>query len=411
MESSKSQKAIYVVISVLIAVVFWLYVDNTVAHEQDVRLYGIPVTFVGETDELAERGLMLVSGGDTKIDLRLQGRRQVVSKISRNNIRIQADVRSILTKGNQTLDYTIIYPSNVSPSSVTVVSASMYKIPVEIGELYSKTVPVVADVNGTVADGYILRECQLSPQTLTISGTEEDVSGVERAVVSVTVNKETASYNEYLDFRLLDAAGNAADKTKLRCSEDKVRVDVPIVTLKEVPLTVAFIESDGSRLENIEYSCSVDKVTLSGEKSTLEKLEEIEVAQIDLSQVLGDDTLEYDIPIPSGCINESSADTVRVNISFRGMQTETYECTNISFANVTEGYAASAITQSVNVTLRGKPEALEKITAKNIRMVVDLSDMSFASGTYTARARVYVDGTADAGAIGVYQISYRLQRT
>ena len=80
MKITKSQKAIYIVISVLIAVVFWLYVDNTGVNERDVRLYNIPITFVGEQDELADRGLMLVSGEDTTVDLRLRGRRQVVSK-------------------------------------------------------------------------------------------------------------------------------------------------------------------------------------------------------------------------------------------------------------------------------------------------------------------------------------------
>ena len=38
MKISKSQKAIYVVISVLVAVVFWLYVDNLGANESDIRL-------------------------------------------------------------------------------------------------------------------------------------------------------------------------------------------------------------------------------------------------------------------------------------------------------------------------------------------------------------------------------------
>ena len=84
MNNSKSQKAVYIVISVLVAFVFWLYVDNTGSGERDIRLYNIPVTFVGESEELADRGLMLVSGdATTTIDLRLQGRLSVISKINR----------------------------------------------------------------------------------------------------------------------------------------------------------------------------------------------------------------------------------------------------------------------------------------------------------------------------------------
>ena len=411
MKISKSQKAIYVVISVLVAVVFWLYVDNLGANESDIRLYNIPVTFVGENEELAERGLMLSSGGDTTIDLRLQGRRQVISKINKNNVKIFVDVRNISTTGIQILDYTISYPSNVSPTSVTVVSASMYKITVEVGELHSKTVQIITDIKGSVADGYMLHECTVSPETLTISGTEEDVEQVDHALVEVTLNNATASYSEYLTYNLIDTQGQIVDQSKLRCSEDKVRVEVPVVTLKELPLSVEFMESSGSRETDISYDISPKSVTVSGEESTLDKLDEIVVAQIDLSRVLGDDTLEYEIPLPGGCTNESGTDKVRVTIKFKNMQTETYECSNISFANVPDGYSATAITQSVDVTLRGKQTELDKIGSKNIRIVADLGGLSTASGTYTTRAKVYVDGTDDVGAIGAYQIGYRLQKS
>lgn len=411
MKISKSQKAIYVVISVLVAVVFWLYVDNLGANESDIRLYNIPVTFVGENEELAERGLMLSSGGDTTIDLRLQGRRQVISKINKNNVKILVDVRNISTTGIQILDYTISYPSNVSPTSVTVVSASMYKITVEVGELHSKTIQIITDIKGSVADGYMLHECTVSPETLTISGTEEDVERIDHALVEVALNNATTSYSEYLTYNLIDTQGQIVDQSKLRCSEDKVRVEVPVVTLKELPLSVEFMESSGSRETDISYDISPKSITVSGEESTLDKLDEIVVAQIDLSRVLGDDTLEYEIPLPGGCTNESGTDKVRVTIKFKNMQTETYECSNISFANVPDGYSATAITQSVDVTLRGKQTELDKIGSKNIRIVADLGGLSAASGTYTTRAKVYVDGTDDVGAIGAYQIGYRLQKS
>lgn len=411
MKSSKSQKTIYIIISILVAIVFWLYVDNTSSDEQELRLYNVPVTFVGETEELADRGLMLLSGSDTAIDLRLQGRRSVISKINKNNIIVQVDVSNIYKTGTQSLDYEIIYPSSVSSSSVTLVSASMYKISVVIGELHSKTIQILTDVNGTVPDGYMLRECIVSPQTLTISGTEEDVNAVDHALASVTLSGQTASYSEYLNYSLIDTMGNVVNPSQLRCSEDKVRVDVPIVTLKEVPLSFDFIESGGSTLDDLTYRLSIDSITLSGEETTLNHLETIEVSEIDLSQILGDDTLEYEIPIPSGCTNESGVDTVKVTIKWNDLKTETFECTNISFTNVTEGYTPTAVTQSVNVTLRGKQAELDKVNAKNIRLVVDLLEISSASGTYTTKAKVYVDGTADVGAIGTYQISYRLQKS
>ncbi len=411
MKISKSQKVVYAVISVLIAVVLWMYVDNLGANESETRLYNVPVTFVGEKEELADRGLMLTTGGDTTLDLRLQGRRQVIAKINKSNIKVLADVRNITSTGSHILDYTISYPSNVSPASVVISSASIYKIPVEVGELHSKTIQIVADVKGSVPDGYMLHECIVSPETLEISGTQADVEQIDHALVRVTLNNTTASYSEYLTYDLIDTQGNVANGKKLRCSEDKVRVEVPVVTLKELPVVAEFTESSGSREEDISYEISPASIVISGEESTLNKLEQIVVAQIDLSKVLGDDTLEYEIPLPGGCVNESGTDTAKVTIKFKNMQTETYECSNISFANIPDGYSAVAITQSMDITLRGKQAELEKISAKNIRVVADLTDLSAANGTYTAKAKVYIDGAEDVGAIGSYQIGYRLRKS
>lgn len=412
MKISKSQRAIYIAISILAAIIFWFYVDNTGSNERDIRLYNVPVTFVGAEDELAEHGLMIVSGDDTTIDLRLRGRRQIISRINKNNIEVQVDVSTILSTGSHTLNYSIVYPDSVSSSSVTVVSASLYTVTVEVDELYTKTIEVVADVSGSLPDGYMLHECALSPSSLTVSGTKEEVEMVDHALVKVALNNTTTSYSEYLGYDLIDVEGNiVADTKHLRCSEEKVRVEIPIVTLKEVPLKVQFIESGGSEESDISYEISPKTITISGEDSTLDKIDSIVLSEIDLSQVMGDDTIEYEIPIPGSCFNESGTDTATVTIKFHNMQTKTLACSNIVFINEPDGYTASAVTQSVNVTIRGKQSDLDKITAQNVRIVADLSDMSSTSGVYTVKAKVYVDGVTDAGAIGTYQIGCRLQKT
>ncbi len=410
MNNSKSQKAVYIVISILVAFVFWLYVDNTGSGERDIRLYNIPVTFVGESEELADRGLMLVSGDDATIDLRLQGRLPVISKINKNNIRIQVDVSNIVSTGTHTLNYKVIYPDNVSQNSVSIVSASLYAVTVEVGELCSRSIEIIADVNGAVADGYMLHKCEITPEKLVISGREEDVNKIDHALVEITLQNTTTSYSEYLHYTLIDTDGNAVKNDKLQVSEDKVRVEVPVVILREIPLDVEFIENGGSSKADIDYTIVPESIMISGEEHTLDKLQAIILEKIDLSRLIGDETLEFDIPVPGGCINESGTNTAKVKIRFKDVATRTYECGNITFINVPEGYTTTAVTRAIDVTLRGKQAALDQLNAENIRIVVDLSDKTPANGTYTEKAKVYVEGSADIGAIGTYQIGYRLKK-
>jgi hypothetical protein len=85
--------------------------------------------------------------------------------------------------------------------------------------------------------------------------------------------------------------------------------------------------------------------------------------------------------------------------------TKTLEATNISLINTPDNYSSKAVTTALAVTVRGTAEALSVVSADNIRIVADLSDISLATGQYKVAAKVYFDGTGSAGVVGTdYQI-------
>lgn len=55
METAKKNKGLYIVLSVLIAVVLWMYVGKVVNPEIDGVVRNLPVSFVG-LDVLEDRG-------------------------------------------------------------------------------------------------------------------------------------------------------------------------------------------------------------------------------------------------------------------------------------------------------------------------------------------------------------------
>ena len=82
MEKTKKNKLMRIVISIVAALAFWIYMEiqEPVAVTTEVR--NIPVEFTGEDTTLADRGLMLLSGYDTTVDLELQGSRSVLWKLN-----------------------------------------------------------------------------------------------------------------------------------------------------------------------------------------------------------------------------------------------------------------------------------------------------------------------------------------
>ena len=99
-----------------------------------------------------------------------------------------------------------------------------------------------------------------------------------------------------------------------------------------------------------------------------------------------------------------------VTVTIRGLSTRTLQVSNISFINQPDGYRAEAVTQSCSVQIRGSQEAVEAVTASQVRIVADLSEIQLATGSQTIPVRVYLDGGSDVGVVGEYNIVVSLTR-
>ena len=73
--SEKANKILYIILSLLLAVVFWLFVDASQGNQITQDFANVAVEFIGEEDTLPSRGLMLAEGGDATVTVKLRGPR------------------------------------------------------------------------------------------------------------------------------------------------------------------------------------------------------------------------------------------------------------------------------------------------------------------------------------------------
>ena len=100
-------KTVQVIISILVALALWVYVDVEKAPERTKTIRDVPVEFSGENTTLADKNLMLLSGYDTTIDLTIRGPKRELVKMSRDNVRVIASTSSIDSVGVHQLDWTV----------------------------------------------------------------------------------------------------------------------------------------------------------------------------------------------------------------------------------------------------------------------------------------------------------------
>ena len=81
-KNDASRKALRIIGSILVAIALWIYVDTVTSPEVTLKVKNVPVEFSGEDTTLADRGLMLLSGYDTTVDL-------VITTLSASELRLK----------------------------------------------------------------------------------------------------------------------------------------------------------------------------------------------------------------------------------------------------------------------------------------------------------------------------------
>ena len=178
-----------------------------------------------------------------------------------------------------------------------------------------------------------------------------------------------------------------------------VTATLPILTLKEINLGVNLIEGGGATAENTKVTIEPASISLAGDSKLLAGINKINLASIDLTDFSTSFSDSYMIPIDNELRNITGATEAKVTVEIVGLESKSFKVTNISCINVTEGFNARILTESLVVTLRGNPESLAALKDENIRAVADLTDMNESVGTYMPKVRIYVDGFTDVGAI------------
>ena len=226
----KSRKVIRIVISILVAIALWVYVDRGLSVEVTMKVNNVPVEFSGEDTSLAEKNLMLLSGYDTTIDLVLKGPRSELFKLDKSKVRIVADTSTIQETGQQTLSYQVYFQDDIQRSKISVDHASAYSVTVTVGEMDSKTVPIRCDIVGSTAKGFTAGELTLDPAELNLRGQRDDLLNIAYAKVTLDISGADRTVVQALEWELYDYNDIKIDNPAVRSKVKTVQATLPVKT-------------------------------------------------------------------------------------------------------------------------------------------------------------------------------------
>ena len=404
-------KIFNIILSILIALGLWAYVTASVTDVGESTVRNIPVTVVGE-EALNAKGLMIDPNTKLTVNARVSGNRSLLVSMASNPseyFSATINVAEITEPGTYDLNCTITPEfTSLTSTGVRVMDQEGKTIQVTVTRLMSKTVEVRGVFKGTVDEdnNYRANPVEVTPGTIKVQGPETLVNQVEYAQVTITGDNLTKTYTGELGFLLMTADGEVVDDDDLTTNVNTVSVVMPVVKTMEVPLSVEYVYGGGITEDNFERYVTVDiqpaTIQVSGDEADVSYLEgkTITVGKIDLSQVVQEEQVfVFPIELSTELSNDSGITQATVTVTIKGLETKTVETSNIDIINTPDGFTADAVTQSLQVKVRGPADALETVEGYQIRVVVDLEGQNLRQAQFPFTPKIYLDGDSRCGVV------------
>ena len=410
MKKLYDSRAFWMIVSLLASLAIWVYVTSMQSTEFSQTFYGVEVELVGEST-LRETKNMVITDLDTStVTVRIKGPRRIVAGLDPSDLKACVDVSKLSRSAYTTQQYYISYPDGTDTTNINDSNKSPSTISFMVSPLNTKTVQVRGSFDGSLAEGYTAETPVFEPATITVSGADANLKDVSYAWVTFGKENVDSTYKVETGFTLMNENGEECSTVGLTCSEDVVTATLPLLLVKEVPLSVDIIEGAGATKANTKIKVEPDSITLAGDSAVLTGMNKIVLDTIDLTDFEKTFSQTYTIPIDNDMNNLTGVTEAKVTVEIVGLETRVFKVKNISCTNVTEGYEADIISDSIDVIIRGTPEQLDQLKGDNIRAVADLMDYKESTGQFMPNVRIVVDGSTDVGAVGQNTISIEIRK-
>lgn len=364
-------------LSVFIAICLWFIVIN-IENPVETRIFTANLDIINAS--YAEEAGKTITNADeienTKVSVRLRGKRMVLDKIQQNkSFSAYIDISSIdmdsspdevslpvkIKTGLLASDY--VDTEYITPSDVDVF----------LDENVSKDFKVEAIFNGSVETGVSVSSDTIDPEYVKVYGAKGDVLNV--ASVKAAVNLDSPHNGQKVTSTLAayDADGNILDNVYI--SRDVAVVTLKMETERKIPVQAQYTgePADG---------CSVGKVTLSpnyvyisGSPDILSNIMYITLPDVDITGSTADVIRTYDVSayIPQGAEVASNSDgriTVTIEITGREEHDISFNSDDIEITGTAQGIAEIE-KDTFNIKVSGSG-----VTDDNVSYSLDVTDLT-----------------------------------
>ncbi len=408
-KSIKQNKVLGFLLAALVAVAMWLYVITLVSPESEAEFNNIPVVLQGEAalgSKDRSGGLMLMMEQIPTVDLVLTGNRSDLNKLNASNIIVTADLSKIYEEGTHMVRIDVSYPGDIPNGAINVKNKEPASIAVPVEKkVVDKAVDVVIFDGGTnVDDGYIIQSLILDHEQICITGPASVANKIAMARIDVNYDGHNDTFREDYFITLCDEEGKPVDSKWIEVDYGSVLLTAEIHQVKEVALTVAVEDGGGATSDTSQIDILPKTVHVHGAKADLVGLDSIELGTIKLADYDQDTELSFELQLPDNVEVMGDTQTVNVSLKFPELQIVEFVVKNFELTNLPKNMRAVTLAKELKVRLRGPKDIVETITEKNLKIVLDLTDVKQGNSNVQAEVVIFGIEAGGSGVLGTYQV-------
>lgn len=358
------------IISLLSAIVLWMYV-MAVVDPEDTKLYeNIPIT-ITNLNEIKDLGLVVDPDDNLVTSVYIKGKLSDLQKISANNIDVYGTVSNPIEGQNQ-----LYLRASVNDKVTTEFKSDTIVINLEKSIEEEKNITV--NITGVYKDN--VDKVDLDKTKVVVSGPRSSVDSVKYVQATFDANKESVdTKSTELELKALDSEMNEVDHVTLEFN--KVTAKVSYFQQKQVKINPIFSSNESNLVQDQDFTIIPSEINIKGKSDVINNIDSINTKIINVDE-LGTNNKIVDLDIPDGINADKDSVTIKlINKNKTKNSTFIYSGDDISLLNNEEDVSINdfEIPDDIIVKIQYDNNS-DRISKNDLKLHLDLSE-GIVSGT------------------------------
>ncbi len=363
------------ILSLLLALVIWISAVTS-ANPNTEAEFTLPLEVIQQASDIA-----IVDTLPESVNVTVLAPESIIQQLEEDNPLVATISLSDISAGRYRFPVKITIPDQLKP--IRILEQNPKQLELSVSNLVSRTLTVTIQVEGEPAVGYQTSGLSWEGSTVTVTGPEDRVQEVASVVGTLDISDATGTISRTVSLQARNASGEVVNgitlnpanvdvnqSISLRGGYRNLAVNVTTVgsvepgyrftSITPAPPTVMVFSEDPQLVEGLPGYVNTKPLDLTGVDDYLETI------------------LELDLPQGVSVVGDP---TVLVQVNVTALETNLVVSRDIEIIGLLPGLKAEVSPEEVTVSISGPVPVLDNLTLRDIRVVVDLTDL--AVGTYT----------------------------